>query len=382
MAANSESRCSPSRKVTRHTNSQFMPAAGWPWRLTTPDSEILRRFPSLLVLDGVKLNRIVFELERRPKVRHDEVVRARYRERPFSFPADVKEQFVENDIVKTFVMQFCAKYVRPNTPAAIADQGGRFFPMFDNDRASVLPAYDEKATISLTPNTLISRSYQANKVQTSYRDRPRPIGFEAWTGLPGRNFLRNATSITQRMKTLKSPMDVPELLKWWSAIPKTKHPLTDPSKWCIDAWVIGGEGVNTKLCAMIQGEFQEMPSETFRSFSRTFILADAPQGSSAQLAGWPAMILSDIMVVHAYFLPHAFDSERSIAKDGVTIVPPSGGATANDTHRDSLITQIRARTGMNVQFATMCLEQNGWVLDTAIKNFEEIKGTIPPEAFQ
>jgi nuclear RNA export factor len=62
------------------------------------------------------------------------------------------------------------------------------------------------------------------------------------------------------MKTLKSPTDQAELLRWWRAVPQTKHPLEDPGKWCIDAWVLDGEGVETKLCAMIQGEFQDSES--------------------------------------------------------------------------------------------------------------------------
>jgi nuclear RNA export factor len=37
---------------------------------------------------------------------------------------------------------------------------------------------------------------------------------------------------------------------------------------------------------------------------------------------------------------------------------------------------------MNVQFATMCLAQNGWDFEVALKNFEEIKATIPAEAYQ
>ena len=60
------------------------------------------------------------------------------------------------------------------------------------------------------------------------------------------------------MKTLKSPMDGADFLRWFGeSVPKTKHPLEDSNKWCIDAWVLGGEGVDTRLCAMIQGEFQE-----------------------------------------------------------------------------------------------------------------------------
>jgi nuclear RNA export factor len=98
------------------------------------------------------------------------------------------------------------------------------------------------------------------------------------------------------MTTLKSPTDTEELQRWWSeSVPRTQHPLEDPSKWSIDGWVLDGSGTDTRLCAMIQGEFREceliqaeasrseaettVPSGTYRTFTRTFILADAGQGT-------------------------------------------------------------------------------------------------------
>jgi nuclear RNA export factor len=60
------------------------------------------------------------------------------------------------------------------------------------------------------------------------------------------------------MATLKSPANAEDLRNWWTrGVPATKHPLEEGAKWCVDAWVLDGEGVETKLCAMIQGEFEE-----------------------------------------------------------------------------------------------------------------------------
>ncbi len=133
-----------------------------------------------------------------------------------------------------------------------------FFPLFDDDRTQLIPAYAPNATISISANTLISRSLLAQLVQSTASSRPRPVTFTSWTELPGRNFFRTAASIDQRMRTLKSPTDQAELIQWWTkSVPKTKHPLDEAGKWCVDAWVLDGEGVNTKLCAMIEGEFQE-----------------------------------------------------------------------------------------------------------------------------
>lgn len=122
------------------------------------------------------------------------------------------------------------------------------------------------------------------------------------------------------------------------------------------------------------------------------------------------------MVVHSFFGTGAFDQTRPLGMNGVTIQPPSipftpsaasglagvlspslpssstagpgAGAGANGstgpdpTAQQSLISQISARTGMNAQYAGMCLVQNGWDLEAAIKNFDEIKASIPAEAFQ
>lgn len=89
------------------------------------------------------------------------------------------------------------------------------------------------------------------------------------------------------------------------------------------------------------------------------------------------MVLSDTMTVHQYYGTGAFtEPTNSLTLEGVSIQPPASGS------QDVLIDQVRQRTGMNQQYASMCLAQNGWDVDTAVRNFEEIKGSIPAEAYQ
>ena len=45
------------------------------------------------------------------------------------------------------------------------------------------------------------------------------------------------------------------------------------------------------------------PSMAARSFDRTFILAPTPAGTPAANAGWPCVILSDMMVVRNWTNP-------------------------------------------------------------------------------
>lgn len=138
---------------------------------------------------------------------------------------------------------------------------GRFYTLFDANRAELVYAYRDDATISISPNTLPSRSWQATEVNASRGSRPAPVSFEAWTGLPGRNFFRTCTTIEQRTATLKSPMDKEDLLRWWNTrVPRTEHPLTDASKWCIDAWYFDDN--QERISAVIQGEFKEREFKT------------------------------------------------------------------------------------------------------------------------
>lgn len=114
---------------------------------------------------------------------------------------------------------------------------------------------------------------------------------------------------------------------------------------------------------------------------------------SAQQAGWPVTIMSDTLVVTHYLSSGAYQAQRSLAVNGVSIIPPvidpsstsappPAVANLSDQQKEALLAQMRQATGMNAQFAGMCLEQNGWDFDTAMKNFHDIKASIPPEAFQ
>jgi nuclear RNA export factor len=106
----------------------------------------------------------------------------------------------------------------------------------------------------------------------------------------------------------------------------------------------------------------------------------------AGLAGWPATILSDTLVVHGYMSSGAWtEPTRTLAAHGVTIVPPtshpSEPTATLQPGQVEMVTRIRSQTRMNEQFAVMCLSQNGWHYEAALANFEAIKGSIPPEAF-
>lgn len=75
------------------------------------NSEILRRFPGLRILDGVSLERVIFPIERKPKVKHTEEEKAALVAKPFSFPVEVRPEFFSEEAARNFAMAFCAKCV-------------------------------------------------------------------------------------------------------------------------------------------------------------------------------------------------------------------------------------------------------------------------------
>lgn len=58
---------------------------------------------------------------------------------------------------------------------------------------------------------------------------------------------------------------------------------------------------------------------------------------------------------------------------------PLGLSAAQAEPQRSLIMQICQRTGLNVQFAVDCLQNNAWDLDRAIANFEQVKVSGRPQ---
>jgi nuclear RNA export factor len=80
----------------------------------------LKRFPGLLILDGVNLNRIVFPVSRGIKERWTDELRNDLRAKPFTFPFDVQGGFMESEGVSQSIMQFCAKWVSFGTTSSPA----------------------------------------------------------------------------------------------------------------------------------------------------------------------------------------------------------------------------------------------------------------------
>jgi nuclear RNA export factor len=257
----------------------------------------------------------------------------------------------------------------PTKPGFVVETGNiaedfikTFFQGYDTDRKGLAAYYyDDKSKFSLDVNTSALRD---PSVVMEKQD------WEAYIRL-SRN-LNKITHTNARMTRLhEGSGDIAKLLE---SLPPTQHPSleTERNKWLIEIVNIPAlpdptgqhpGGVNG-LCITLHGEFKELASgfsaqtTKQRSFDRTICLG--PGGPNN------VRIVSDLLVLRAYGGIQAFQSE----------VPMSV-----EDEKKAIAQEVMRQTGMNLQFSTMCLEQNNWALEAAIANFAEIRSQIPPDAF-
>lgn len=71
---------------------------------------------------------------------------------------------------------------------------------------------------------------------------------------------------------------------------------------------------------------------------------------------------------------------------GSSLQPPANpqiqvALSAMPEPQRSLVMEVLTRTGLNLEYAVQCLESNAWDVGRAIANFEQVKGTLPRDAF-
>lgn len=224
----------------------------------------------------------------------------------------------------------------------------------------------------------------------------------------GSRNLSRVKNPAKRVATLKTTPHT--VIKSIEALPETQHPISEGDKFVFDSWTMPGllppaapgqEG-ETVIYAVVHGQFTEFPSKGVRSFDRTFILAPAPPGSPAQLAGWPCIILSDLFAVRGYTDPAVWQPKpppaaatpAGAAPPSAAIPPavataPAGAAAPERApgitdEQQSLVLQLQSITNLVYEFAHLCMVQNGWDPQTALANFQQLHtaGGIPLTAYR
>ncbi|CED84783.1 mRNA export factor TAP/MEX67 [Phaffia rhodozyma] len=297
-----------------------------------------------------------------------------------SFPLDINQNFILGDA--DFVNAFLAK----------------FFPLFDNSRISLAPVYLPTSTFSLTISTNVPHRVRYGTVN-DHLPNQKSLTWKAYTA-HSRNLMR-MSKLADRITRLHVGGD--DILKAFvgdkskngkdvvEGVPFTKHPIDQADKWSVDSFPIEREGATPLLMVNVHGEFEEMPSMGMRSFDRSFILSPSPPNSPAQAAGWPCVILSDMLTVRLYSGSKMFSGGSLPVQPGTTLVavplgvgPVAGSApptVLTDAEKEIRVSQFAEKSGLTIPFTVQCLDGNGWDLDRAWINFMELKDQIPPEAF-
>ncbi|GAA5962102.1 hypothetical protein JCM3765_005521 [Sporobolomyces pararoseus] len=379
--------------------------------------EMAKRFATLQTLDQAPLDpSIAFQVTQArqsgtalpddvgpglsSKVKSEKAKAASKRE-PVVFPLEIKGGFFESDGARDFVGGFLAK----------------FFAAFDSDRPSLLNAYAPICSFSFHADTSHPSRARAKKIGINGDKR-----FPHQHKLDWKNYLtsegsRNLMRVKQEAKRLVTlRVTPPTVISSITALPKTEHPLSDPAKFVWDSWTMpnllappapGQEG-ETVIYAVVHGEYTEFPSKGIRSFSRTFVLAPAPPNSPAALAGWPCVILSDLLTIRGYSnlefskprpppqpkvpKPIAQTSASGEIPQVVAPAAPSNGVAQQPVEeraegitdaQQSLIHQLQSVTNLTYPYAHLCLAQNGWDPNVALNQFKSLftAGQIPAEGF-
>lgn len=329
-------------------------------------NNIMRRFPTLEMLDKEPVTKISFDA---PGTPHP-VGSSGSHSMAKDFPAPMQPPLIAG-VNGSLITSFFT----------------RFFPLFDTQRAVLSNVYNELATFSFQANTSIPARAKIQGFQYS-KEMPnqRHLEWSPWLFAGSRNLSRVAGAVDKMLKSIHVGRE--DTLSVMSSLPKTKHDIVGAAeKFCIDAWPITHED-RTTLFLSIHGQFVEEPVGGVRSFDRSFILIPAPEGSRAKANGWDVEILSDQLVIRGFSSHEAWSPGPLL----VQAAPPSSQPASLPASiqrqleeipepQRSLVTQICALTRLNVQFAFDCLQNNGWAVDRAVANFEQVKATLGRDAF-
>lgn len=277
-----------------------------------------------------------------------------------------------------------------------------FFAGYDNNRSEIINSvYDNRSTFTLNVNTSAPRAQQTETA-----------GWDAYIK-KSRNLLKISHLPARMSRSFTGPDKIREL---WDSLPQTRHPdiAAHPEQWLIECTPIPGLpdssgqspfGVGGFLI-MVHGKFDEMNTgkvET-RSFDRTFILgpgggmggirvisdvlclrayggheAWVPEGQPAPQAAPPVQPVQPIQPVQP--VQPAAPPVAPVAPEGYGMPAPT--KTEAQVQQEQLVMEMSAKTRMTLQYSEMALSGNGWNMEAALKNFEDLKtqGQLPPEAF-
>ncbi|KYQ54883.1 Nuclear RNA export factor 1 [Trachymyrmex zeteki] len=292
-------------------------------------SDVRRKFPKLLRLDGVELPRpIVFDVV-------DEAAKIPLSQR--MFVADVKAQ----EIASQFLQQY--------------------FTIFDSEnRQPLLDAYNEHAYFSVTIN-----ASNNNKLNGYY--------------LENRNLLKINDTI-RRQKFLKQGR-LP-VVSFISEMPRTRHLL---NTFTMDLSLV----TQTIMFITITGYFQQLDNkeELIRYFNRTFIIVPEGEGYCIRNEQLHISQPSEVQLKELHQQLNQLNAQQTQSEtetlSSTEVAKPVQSTELNDEVKKQMTLTLSQQTNMNLEWSLKCLQETQWIYDNAIAAFQEFfkRGQIPPQAF-
>lgn len=289
--------------------------------------EIVKRFPSLTVLDGNRLG------------------------------AHIKGIRFDVETTKSSAVKLPGKIRQGAWGEGTTDIGvgflGVFFPLYDSDRQNLVQQY-------YTPTTLFSLSVDtATPHQPTHHRRGafsgsnQPSSSNLGGYIPqSRNLLRTRNPVQQ---TTRLHQGRDQISQAFQNLPRTRHPINDPAAFVADGFqvTIGSAG---GIMVSVHGEFYETSDrggELRRSFDRTFLLGPPAQTNP----GSQCVVVSDLLVLRPWSGRDAWIPEEN----------------SNAVDAQGLVQEIRRRTGMNEQYAGLLLQECNGDIEAGVRRFEEAK---------
>ncbi|KAJ2841407.1 nuclear mRNA export, poly(A)+RNA binding protein [Coemansia brasiliensis] len=277
-------------------------------------------------------------------------------EGPQSLPFPTIQLFSEDQTINELAMAFLAG----------------FFKLYDENRDGLADIYDQGALFSL----MVDTTNPTSEFARTNADSQKRVDFTTYIRIS-----RNLTRVKSHQKRIHAlVVGKAAVVQAIAQLPATYHPVQDAQRFSFDAWRIDVDGALQGVAAVaVHGEFTEQQSRNVISFDRTFMLVPAPPGSSAAAVGSPCVITNDQLTIRRY---NGFHSWLPMPAETQAAAPGPSPALNLTPEQQEMARVLQEQTGMNAEWTLKCLESYSWNFHQAMSEFPQVRGTLPPEAFQ
>eukprot|EP00158_Paraphelidium_tribonemae_P009919 Partr_v1_DN29000_c0_g1_i4_m25180 putative Nuclear RNA export factor len=314
--------------------------------------------------------------------------------RTAALPAQPLGSFFDSEVTRNTVAAFLTRYM----------------DLFDGDRSALKCIYTENSVFShiingYNPMAVYGKSLRTRTQEWSVQDldmslaRPNRGSAINWKDGDRNLIQRNASDKSQLI-------GIDGIISHFHRLPVTKH--KNPSSFLVDSWQISMPNRPPQLFINVHGAFDELSKSARtveRWFDRLFILRPCTPGSEAERAGWPVVVMNDMLIVRPSKTDESYRRLVKIATSPAMVedlaehsryalLPHILGSTSTTPHNGStgqnmsdqqrmVVMQFSKETGLNPEFSYICLVEQSWNVARAMEVFIQARNEnrIPPQAF-